>query len=134
MAVLVTGGAGYIGAHMVLALLEAGEKIVALDDLSTGFRWAVKPPGKLIVGDVGLVDRIISEYRVDAIAHFAAKIVMPESVTDPLAYYLNNTAKARSLLEIAVRGKIKHFIFPRQLRSTAKLRVVRPASSRLLRR
>ncbi len=114
MTVLVTGGAGYIGAHMVLALLEAGEKIVALDDLSTGFRWAVRPPAELIIGDVGdarLVDEILLRHRVDAIAHFAAKIVVPESVADPLPYYLNNTAKARSLLESAVRGKIKHFIF-----------------------
>jgi UDP-glucose 4-epimerase len=114
MTILVTGGAGYIGGHMVLALLDAGEKVVVLDDLSTGFPWAVRPPAILVVGDVGdaaLVDKIISEHGVDAIAHFAAKIVVPESVTDPLPYYLNNTAKARSLLDSAVRGKIKHFIF-----------------------
>ncbi|MGH9810904.1 MAG: UDP-glucose 4-epimerase GalE, partial [Terriglobia bacterium] len=114
MTVLVTGGAGYIGGHMVLALLDAGEKIVVLDDLSTGFRWAVPEAAKLIVGDVGdaaLLDAILAEYRIDAIAHFAAKIVVPESVADPLGYYLNNTAKARTLLECAVRGKIKHFIF-----------------------
>jgi UDP-glucose 4-epimerase len=114
MTVLVTGGAGYIGGHMVLALLDAGEKIVVLDDLSTGFRWAVPKAAKLIVGDVGdaaLVDDIIASHKIDAIAHFAAKIVVPESIGDPLRYYLNNTAKARSLLECAVRGKIKHFIF-----------------------
>jgi UDP-glucose 4-epimerase len=99
---------------MVLALLDAGEKVVVLDDLSTGFRAAVKPPAKLIVGDVGdvaLVDDILASREIDAIAHFAAKIVVPESIGDPLRYYLNNTAKARNLLECAVRGKIKHFIF-----------------------
>jgi UDP-glucose 4-epimerase len=114
MTVLVTGGAGYIGGHMVLALLDAGEKVVVVDDLSTGFRWAVRAPARLIVGDVGdaaLMNEIFSEYRINAIAHFAAKIVVPESVTDPLPYYLNNTAKTRNLLESTVRGKIKYFIF-----------------------
>jgi len=114
MTVLVTGGAGYIGGHMVLALLDAGEKVVVLDDLSTGFRWAVPKAAKLIVGDVGdaaLVDDILPSHEIDAIAHFAAKIVVPESIGDPLRYYLNNTGKARNLLECGVRGKIKHFIF-----------------------
>lgn len=114
MTVLVTGGAGYIGGHMVLALLDIGEKVVVLDDLSTGFRWAVPESAGLIVGDFGdmaLVRRIIAEHQIDAIAHFAAKIVVPESVSDPLLYYLNNTAKARNLLQCAVDGKIKHFIF-----------------------
>jgi UDP-glucose 4-epimerase len=114
MSVLVTGGAGYIGGHMVLAFLDAGESVVVLDDLSTGFRWAVPEDATLIVGDFGdmaLVDRLIAEHQIDAIAHFAAKIVVPESVADPLAYYLNNTAKARSLLECAVRQKVNHFIF-----------------------
>ena len=114
MTVLVTGGAGYIGSHMVLALLDAGETVFVLDDLSTGFRSAVQPPAKLIVGDFGdavLVDEILDRYEIDAIAHFAAKIVVPESVANPLLYYLNNTAKARNLLECTVRHKIKHFIF-----------------------
>jgi UDP-glucose 4-epimerase len=114
MTVLVTGGAGYIGGHMVLALLDAGERVVVLDDLSTGFRAAVKPPAKLVAGDMGdmaLVDEILAAYDVKAIAHFAAKIVVPESVADPLLYYLNNTAKLRNLLECAVRRKIKYFIF-----------------------
>src|ERR1700730_1771428 len=114
MTVLVTGGAGYIGGHMVLALLDAGEKAVVLDDLSTGFRWAVPETAKLIVGDVGaaaLVGDILAEHKIDAIAHFAAKIVVPESAAEPLRYYLDNTAKARTLFECAVRGKIKHFIF-----------------------
>ena len=114
MTVLVTGGAGYIGGHMVLALLDAGEEVAVLDDLSTGFRWAVPAAAKLIVGDIGdsaLVNDILAEHKIDAIAHFAARIVVPESVADPLGYYLNNTAKARTFLECAVRGKIKHFIF-----------------------
>jgi UDP-glucose 4-epimerase len=114
MTVLVTGGAGYIGGHMVLALLDAGEKIVVLDDLSTGFRWAVPEAAKLIVGNVGdaaLVDDILDRYEIDAIAHFAAKIVVPESIGDPLRYYHSNATKARTLIDCAVRGKIKHFIF-----------------------
>lgn len=114
MSVLVTGGAGYIGGHMVLALLEAGESVVVIDDLSTGFRWAVPEEATLIVGDFGdmtLVDRIIAERQIHAIAHFAAKTVVPESANHPLTYYQNNTAKARNLLECAVRQKVKHFIF-----------------------
>jgi UDP-glucose 4-epimerase len=114
MTVLVTGGAGYIGSHMVLALLDAGERVVVLDDLSTGFRAAVKRPAKLIVGDIGeaaLVDGILSHYKVDAIAHFAAKIVVSESTAAPLHYYLDNTVKARTLIDCALRGKINHFIF-----------------------
>jgi UDP-glucose 4-epimerase len=114
MTVLVTGGAGYIGGHMTLALLDAGESVVVLDNLSTGFAWAVPPAAKLVVGDFGdaaLVESLIKDHGVDAIAHFAAKIVVPESVSDPLAYYLNNTAKARNLLECAVRVRVAHFIF-----------------------
>ena len=114
MSVLVTGGAGYIGGHMVLALLDAGESVVVLDNLSTGFRWAVPPEAVFVEGDFGdqaLVAQIIAEHRVDAVAHFAAKIVVPESVTDPLGYYLNNTAKARALIESVVRAGVTHFIF-----------------------
>jgi len=114
MTVLVTGGAGYIGGHMVLELLDAGEKVVVLDDLSTGFSWAVPEGVELVVGDFGdqaLIDNICKTHEIEAVAHFAAKIVVPESVTDPLLYYSNNTAKARNLLESVVRNKIKHFIF-----------------------
>ncbi len=114
MTVLVTGGAGYIGGHMVLELLDAGEKVVVLDDLSTGFRWAIPDGVPFFAGDFGnavLVESIIQSHQIDAIAHFAAKIVVPESVSNPLLYYSNNTAKARGLLECAVRNKIKHFIF-----------------------
>jgi UDP-glucose 4-epimerase len=114
MAVLVTGGAGYIGGHMVLALLDAGEDVVVLDDLSTGFAWAVPKAAKLIVGDAGDAARltaILAEHRIDSIAHFAAKIVVPDSVADPLGYYFSNTVKARALIEFAVRNGIKNFIF-----------------------
>jgi UDP-glucose 4-epimerase len=114
MTVLVTGGAGYIGSHMVLALRDAGERVVVLDDLSTGMRFAVPDDVPLIVGDFGdqpLVERILRDEKIDAITHFAAKIVVPDSVSDPLGYYENNTAKARNLLATAVACKIPHFIF-----------------------
>ena len=114
MSVLVTGGAGYIGGHMTLGLLDAGETVVVLDDLSTGFDWAVPERARLVVGDMGdadLVARLIDEHKVEAIAHFAAKIVVPESVVDPLGYYLNNTSNARTLMETAIKGGVKHFIF-----------------------
>src|ERR687894_1673006 len=114
MTVLVTGGAGYIGSHMVLALLDAGEDVVVLDNLSTGFPWVLPPEVTLVVGDMGdqdLVGKTIREHRIEAIAHFAAKIVVPESVADPLGYYLNNTVKSRALIEAAVQGGVKHFIF-----------------------
>ncbi len=115
MTVLVTGGAGYIGSHMVLELLEAGEKVVVLDNLSTGRRSAVPPEAELIVGDFGdeaLVNDLLASRNVDAIIHFAAKIVVPNSVADPLGYYFNNTASARSLLACAVAQKVGHFISP----------------------
>ncbi len=114
MAILVTGGAGYIGGHMVLALLDAGEDVVVLDDLSTGFSWAVPKPATLIVGDMGDKEKlaeIFARHKIEAIAHFAAKIVVPESVADPLLYYLNNTAKARNLIEAAIAAGIRRFIF-----------------------
>jgi UDP-glucose 4-epimerase len=114
MTVLVTGGAGYIGSHMVLELLDAGEKVVVLDDLSTGFRWAVPGDATFVNGDTGdqaLVSRLLAEHSIESILHFAAKIVVPESVTDPLAYYLNNTVKTRVLIEAAVKGGVKNFIF-----------------------
>ena len=114
MSVMVTGGAGYIGSHMVLALLDAGEEVVVVDNLSTGFRSAVPDGVRLVVGDFGdqdLIEGIMDAEAVDAVAHFAARIVVPESVTDPLGYYANNTAKARNLIESAVRKNVRHFIF-----------------------
>ena len=114
MAILVTGGAGYIGSHMVLELLDAGEKVVVLDDLSTGFSWAVPKGAEFIRGDAGdpaLILRLIAEHGIEAIAHFAAKIVVPESVADPLGHYLGNTAKSRNLIEAAIGGGVRQIIF-----------------------
>lgn len=114
MSVLVTGGAGYIGSHAVIDLLSAGEEVVVLDDLSTGFDWAVQVPDNLYIGDIAdeaLVGRIIAERNVEAVIHFAGSVVVPESVANPLKYYLNNTAKSRSLIEMCVRGGVRHFIF-----------------------
>lgn len=114
MSVLVTGGAGYIGSHMVHRLADAGEKVVVLDNLTTGFDWAIPGAAMLIEGDVGdeaLVARIIEDHGIDAIVHFAGSIVVPESVADPLGYYLNNTVKSRALIAAAVAGGVKHFIF-----------------------
>lgn len=114
MAVLVTGGAGYIGSHMVWELLDAGEKVVVIDNLSKGFDWAVAPEATLVEGDIAdtaLIGGLIREHGIEAIIHFAGSIVVPESVADPLAYYQNNTCKTRSLIEAAVEGKVRHFIF-----------------------
>jgi UDP-glucose 4-epimerase len=114
MAVLVTGGAGYIGSHMVYALADAGEDVVVLDNLSTGFRWALPDKVPLYEGDTGdatLALEIIARHDIDAIIHFAASIVVPDSVADPLGYYRNNTANTRTLIEAAVKGGVKHFIF-----------------------
>lgn len=114
MTVLVTGGAGYIGSHMVLELLDAGERVVVIDNLSTGFRWAVAPGATLVVGDVGdeaLARQVITEHGVKAIIHFAGSIVVPDSVADPLGYYLNNTVNSRTLIAAAVATGVKHFIF-----------------------
>ena len=114
MSILVTGGAGYIGSHMVLELLDAGERPVVLDNLSTGFRWAVPSAAPLVVGDCGdqeLVRTLLKKHDVVSIIHFAGSIVVPESVADPLGYYLNNTVKSRALLEAAVASGVEHFIF-----------------------
>jgi UDP-glucose 4-epimerase len=111
--VLVTGGAGYIGSHTLLQLVERGERVVVLDDLSTGFRQAVRDVN-LVVGNVGdraLVDRLLAEHDVDTIVHFAAHTIVPESVSNPLKYYGNNTCATRSLLEAASAAGVKHFVF-----------------------
>jgi len=114
MSILVTGGAGYIGSHMVHVLVEEGESVVVLDNLSTGFRWALPHDVPLVIGETGdetLLPRLIREHEISAIIHFAASIVVPDSVADPLGYYRNNTANSRTLIEWAVRGSVKQFIF-----------------------
>src|SRR6266481_5578394 len=114
MTILVTGGAGYIGSHMVHALVESGESVVVLDNLSTGFKWAVPRGVALIIGETGddaLLSRLFAEREVSAIIHFAASIVVPDSMSDPLGYYRNNTMNSRALIECAVRSGVKQFIF-----------------------
>ena len=114
MTILVTGGAGYIGSHMVHALVDAGERVVVLDNLSTGTPAALPAGIRLFVGntgDAGLVKSIMRAYGVDAVIHFAASIVVPESVRDPLGYYRNNTANTHSLLQAAVEAGVSRFIF-----------------------
>ena len=112
--VLVTGGAGYIGSHTVLALRDAGWPVAVIDDLSTGFRWAVPDDVPFYEGDVGnqaLVWTIVAEQGIRAVMHFAGSVIVPESVANPLKYYGNNTAKSRALIEAAVVANVPHFIF-----------------------
>ncbi len=114
MTVLVTGGAGYIGSHMVLRLADAGQAVVVLDNLTTGFDWAIDHRATFVEGNAGdmeLVGKLIAAHGITEIVHFAGSIVVPESVSDPLKYYANNTATSRNLIEAAVRGGVKHFIF-----------------------
>jgi UDP-glucose 4-epimerase len=114
MTVLVTGGAGYIGSHMVQALAEAGESVVVIDNLSTGFAAFVPESIPLVVGDAAdenLVEDVIAAHHVESIIHFAGSVVVPDSMRDPLAYYRNNTMTTRSLLNAAVKGGVNRFIF-----------------------
>ena len=114
MTVLVTGGAGYIGSHMVHELVDAGERVVVLDNLSTGHRWDVAEGVPLVIGDTGdqpLVTRLLRDHGIEAIVHFAASIVVPDSMRDPLSYYRNNTVNSRALIECAVKCGVRHFIF-----------------------
>ncbi len=112
--VLVTGGAGYIGSHAVLALCDAGWDVAVIDNLSTGFAFAVPNGVPLYEGDIAdpaLLARIFAERGIGAIMHFAGSIVVPESVADPLRYYENNTVKSRALIEAAVAGGVPHILF-----------------------
>ncbi len=112
--VLVTGGAGYIGSHAVLALKDAGHMPVVIDNLVTGFRWAIPNDVAFHHGDIAdseLVARIIETYKIEAIMHFAGSVVVPESVENPLKYYHNNTANSRALIDSAITGGVHHMIF-----------------------
>jgi len=112
--VLVTGGAGYIGSHAVLALLDRGWPVAVIDNLTTGFRFAVPDGVAFYEGDIedaDLLARIVAEQGIGAVMHFAGSIIVPESVENPLKYYHNNTAKSRALIEAAVKSGMKHFIF-----------------------
>ena len=114
MNILVTGGAGYIGSHTVYALLERGDKVVVLDDLSTGIRSQVGEGAAFVQGDIAntaLVSSLIVQHAVEAVIHFAGSIVVPESVRDPLGYYENNVVKSRALLEACVQSGVRQFIF-----------------------
>ncbi|MGD8742865.1 MAG: GDP-mannose 4,6-dehydratase, partial [Granulosicoccaceae bacterium] len=111
--ILVTGGAGYIGSHVVKKLVRAGHNVVVLDNLSTGFRQAVID-AELVVGDSGdqlLVKQLLSEHRITAVMHFAAHTIVSESVSNPLKFYANNTCNTRNLLECCRQQGIRHFIF-----------------------
>lgn len=112
-AILVTGGAGYIGSHAVLALCDAGYRVVVVDNLVTGFAWAVDPRATLVRANIddATVRDVMHDHGVQAIMHFAGSVVVPESVSDPLKYYRNNTAASRSLIESAVACGVPHFIF-----------------------
>lgn len=114
MTLLITGGAGYIGSHMALRLLELGEDVVVLDDLSAGRRALVPAGARLVVGDVGDKEglgELLGNHRIDGVIHFAGSIIVPESVAVPLRYYLNNTVNSRTLIEACVQFGVPHFIF-----------------------
>ncbi|MEJ7933594.1 UDP-glucose 4-epimerase GalE [Sphingobium sp. AN558] len=112
--VLVTGGAGYIGSHAVLALRDAGYGVVVIDNLVTGFRWAVPDDVPFVEGDIAdqpLVQAVLRDHGIKAIMHFAGSVVVPESVENPLKYYHNNSAKTRDLIDSAIAVGVPHFIF-----------------------
>lgn len=114
LSVLVTGGAGYIGSHAVLALRDRGTRVAVIDNLTTGFRFAIPDGVPFYEGDIAdgaLLARIFAEQQIDAVMHFAGSIIVPESVEDPLKYYLNNTAKSRALIEAVVTAGVPHMIF-----------------------
>jgi len=114
MTILITGGAGYIGSHMVHELVDAGEPVVVLDNLSTGFRFLIPASVPFVAGSTGdreLVAKTIAHYRISAVIHFAASIVVPDSVSDPLGYYANNTMNTCALLDTTIKSGIKQFIF-----------------------
>jgi UDP-glucose 4-epimerase len=114
MSVLITGGAGYIGSHMVYSCLETGRKVVVIDNLSTGVRGLVARDAHFFEGDAGdqtLLRRVIQQHSVDSVIHFAGSLVVPESVANPLEYYANNTSVSRALIEVCVQQGVKNFVF-----------------------
>ncbi|MBB4368411.1 UDP-glucose 4-epimerase [Bradyrhizobium sp. cir1] len=114
MAILVTGGAGYVGSHVVQGLVDQKQSVIVLDNLSSGFRKAVAEQATFVFGDVGdgeLVSRLIGEHSIDTIMHFAASTVVPESIAKPLAYYANNTVKSLALIHAAISCGVRHFVF-----------------------
>src|SRR5579871_5904941 len=114
MSILITGGAGYIGSHMVYACLDNGREVVVLDNLVTGLRSLVADGVPFHEGDVAdrdLVRQIIRDHAVNSVIHFAGSVVVPESVANPLAYYANNTSASRNLIETCVQERVKNFVF-----------------------
>jgi UDP-glucose 4-epimerase len=114
MSVLVTGGAGYIGSHMTFALVDRGEQVVVLDNLSTGLRWLISDKATFVHGEAGdqeLTRSLLREHKIESVIHFAGSIVVPESVGQPLAYYDNNVVASRALIEACVAEGVKHFLF-----------------------
>ena len=114
MTILVTGGGGYIGSHMAWQLVDRGEHVLVLDDLSTGFDWAVSPQAELVIGDAGdrvVLDRLMRTRGVETVMHFGGSVVVPETVADPLGYYLNNTVISRELIAAAVANGVRNFVF-----------------------
>jgi UDP-glucose 4-epimerase len=114
MSILITGGAGYIGSHMAHRLVELGEKVVVLDNLCTGVKQNVPGNAALVEGDIGdsaLVSQLIRAHKIDSVIHFAGSVVVPDSVAHPLDYYANNTAAARTLIEVCVRHQVPNFLF-----------------------
>ncbi|HEX3755793.1 MAG TPA: UDP-glucose 4-epimerase GalE [Rhizomicrobium sp.] len=114
MAILVTGGAGYIGSHMTYGLRDRGEEVVVLDNLTTGVRALVSPEAQFVqgtIGEPGVAEMVLDQHEIEAVIHFAGSIVVPESVADPLKYYRNNTAASSALIEACIRRGVRHFIF-----------------------
>lgn len=113
MTILVTGGAGYIGSHVVDCLEKSGADYLVFDNLSTGFAWAV-PDGKLVAGDLAnhaVVSQLFVDHEIESVIHFAASVVVPESVENPAKYYRNNTGNTLQLIDLAAQHGVKHFIF-----------------------
>ena len=114
MSILVTGGAGYIGSHMAHRLVDMGETVIILDNLSTGVKQNIPDGAHLVEGDVGdstVVSQLIQKHKINSVIHFAGSVVVPESVERPLEYYANNTAAARTLIEVCVRHQVPNFLF-----------------------